>query len=218
MSGHIGAGEKLPSERQLSEALGVGRSIVREGIKSLGLLGLVEFRHGGGSYLRTTESDLLPNVIEWGLMLGERRIADLVEARRHLEVIVAELAADRRSDEQLHELESWMQAMDDAPDMATFVDADVNFHLAVAAASNNTVLANMHRSIASLLRVWIQRNMDAADSFEPSRGEHRPILEAIRAGDGPAAGAAAEAHMRAASDRLAATLGGESQGGSRPDE
>lgn len=206
LSGHVGPGEKLPSERHLSESLGVGRSVVREGIKSLGLLGLVEYRHGGGTYLRSSESDLLPKVIEWGLLLGEQRVVDLIEARKYLEVIVAELAADRRTDEQLKRMEAAMIAMEEATTTDQFVEADVEFHLAVASASNNGALINMHSSIAALLRVWIHRNMEAASSFEPSRSEHTPILEAIRQGNFAAAGAAARAHMAAASERLTSTL------------
>lgn len=206
LSGHIGAGEKLPSERQLSEALGVGRSIVREAIKSLGLLGLVEFRHGGGTYLRSTESELLPRVIEWGLLLGERRVVDLVEARRHLEIAMARLAAERRSAEQLEAIEQALEAMRVAKTPAEFTDADVEFHLSFGRASNNGVLANMHASIASLLRVWILRVMTAADSFEPSFAEHEPILRAIRARDAEAAAAAVADHLERASARLVATL------------
>lgn len=206
LSGHIGPGEKLPSERALSESLGVGRSIVREGIKSLGLLGLVEFRHGGGTYLRSSESELLPKVIEWGLLLGEQRIVDLIEARKYLEVIVAELAAERRTDDQLASIEAAMAAMNDSKTTAEFVDADVAFHLAVASAANNSALTNMHSSVASLLRVWIHRNMEAAPSFEPSRGEHIPILDAIRRQDPVAAAESARTHMHAASLRLNATL------------
>jgi GntR family transcriptional repressor for pyruvate dehydrogenase complex len=208
LSGHIGPGEKLPSERQLSESLGVGRGVVREGVKSLGLLGLVEFRHGGGTYLRSVESDLLPRVIEWGLLLGEQRVSDLVEARQRLEEIIAELAAQRRTQEQLGRIESSLAAMRTATDTAAFVEADVEFHLAVAAASNNGALANMHSSIASLLHVWIDRVMHAADSFEPSYLEHVPIFEAIAAGDATSAVAAAHTHMELASARLIATLQG----------
>lgn len=206
LSGQVGPGEKLPSERQLSESLGVGRSVVREGIKSLGLVGLVEFRHGGGTFLRSDESALVPRVIEWGLLLGERRVTDLVEARKHLEMLMAELAADRRTDEQLAAVQSAMDGMDTARTTEEFVDADIHFHLAIAAASNNGVLANIHSSITSLLRVWIHRNMEAAESFEPSRGEHLPILDAIRAQNPAAAAAAAWAHMAAAGARLQATL------------
>ncbi|WP_318843138.1 FadR/GntR family transcriptional regulator [Myceligenerans pegani] len=206
LSGQVGPGQKLPSERQLSDALGVGRSVVREGIKSLGLLGLLEFRHGGGTYVRSSESDLLPRAIEWGLLLGERRVTDLVEARQHLEVLLAELAAVRRTDTQLSAIRAAKDRMDEARTTEQFVAADVDFHLAVATASNNSALANIHSSIASLLRVWIHRNIEAAGSFDRSRREHAPILDAIRDRDPVAAASAARAHMSAAGKRLRATI------------
>ena len=101
LAGNVSPGTRLPSERQLAEELGVGRSVVREALKSLGLLGLVEVRQGDGTYLRRVESELLPRVIEWGLLLGERRTADLIEARQHLEVVTAQLAAARRDDDDV---------------------------------------------------------------------------------------------------------------------
>ncbi|KNC20461.1 hypothetical protein AC792_00595 [Arthrobacter sp. RIT-PI-e] len=206
LSGQVGPGQKLPSERQLSESFGVGRSVVREGIKSLGLLGLIEFRHGGGTFLRGSASDLLPRVIEWGLMLGERSATDLIEARQHIETVTTKLAAERRTAEDLTRIENALQAMEAATTTDAFVAADVEFHLAVADASGNLVMANMLKSISALLRVWIHRVMDAAESFEPSRCEHVPVFEHIRDRKPAEAQAAMETHMAAASDRLRATL------------
>ncbi len=206
LAGHVGPGERLPSERQLSDALGIGRSVVREGVKSLGVLGLVEFRHGGGTYLRSRESELLPEVIRWGLLLGERRIADLIEARRFLEVELAGLAAVRRSPEQLAALEDAMDAMDGAEISDDFVAADLAFHFALAAASENSALIDIHTSIASLLRVWMQRNSEAVASFERSCAEHRRILEAVRSQDAEAAREASREHMSGATQRLLDTL------------
>lgn len=206
LSGQVGPGEKLPSERQLSEQMGVGRSVIREGLKSLGLLGLVEFRHGGGTYFRGATSELLPRVIEWGLMLGERHTVDLVEARQSIEKVTTGLAAQRRNESNLIEIERALEAMRTATTTEEFVSADVGFHLAIADASGNTVLANMLKSIQSLLRVWISRVMDAESSFEGSFREHVPVFEAIRSQDQSAATAAMESHMTKASARLIATL------------
>ena len=79
----------MPSERKLAEALGVGRSIVRQALKSLTVLGLLDVRQGDGTYLRRTDSPFLPVAIEWGLLLGVKRATDLVEARHYLEVVIA---------------------------------------------------------------------------------------------------------------------------------
>ena len=76
LSGHFAPGDRIPSERQLAQALQVGRAGVREAIKSLNLLGLIKVRQGDGTYLAHTVSSLLPEVIEWGLLLGERRVED----------------------------------------------------------------------------------------------------------------------------------------------
>jgi GntR family transcriptional repressor for pyruvate dehydrogenase complex len=205
-SGQVAPGEKLPSERQLSESFGVGRSVVREGIKSLGLLGLVEFRHGGGTFLRDANSELLPRVIEWGLMLGERRTSDLVEARQHIERVTAGLAASRRTEADLKRIKKALDAMAKAKTTEQFVSADVDFHLAVADASGNSVLANMLKNIAALLRVWIHRVMDAESSFSGSYGEHVPVYDAIVAGDVEKASGSMAEHMDLASGRLMATL------------
>ncbi|WP_208543459.1 FadR/GntR family transcriptional regulator [Rathayibacter sp. VKM Ac-2801] len=206
LSGQVGPGEKLPSERQLSESFGVGRSVIREALKSLGLLGLIEFRHGGGTYFRGANSDLLPRVIEWGLLLGERHTIDLVEARQHIEKVTAGLAASRRSEQDLANIENKFAAMQAVTSSDEWVNADVDFHLAIADASGNTVLANMLKSISSLLRVWIHRVMDEESSFERAIREHEPVLAAIRNRDSTAAGAAMESHMQKAGARLIATL------------
>ncbi|GAA2976260.1 GntR family transcriptional repressor for pyruvate dehydrogenase complex [Microbacterium terrae] len=217
LSGHVAAGDKLPSERQFAESFGIGRSIVREALKSLGLLGVVEFRHGGGTYFRGADSVFLPRVIEWGLLLGGRQASDLVEARKFLEQATARLAAERRTPEQLEAIEAALAAMERAVTTEQFVDADVAFHLAIADAAGNEALGNMLKSIAALLRVWIHRVMSAAETFEPSYREHVPVYEAIRDGDPEGAEAYMRTHMRLAGGRLIDTLSTASADGGGPD-
>ena len=207
LSGGLEPGDRVPSERQLAEAFGVGRSAMREALKSLTLLGLLEVRHGDGTYLRRADATLLPNVIEWGLLLGEQRTMDLVEARQKIEAVIAGLAAERRDDGDLADLRRLldrMRAM--SHDHAGFVDADVAFHLRLAEAARNTALREILSSIQALLRVWIRRVIAAAESTEVSFREHVPIVEAVERGDAVAATAAMEAHMNAASARLKAAL------------
>jgi GntR family transcriptional repressor for pyruvate dehydrogenase complex len=207
LSGEVGPGERIPSERRLAESLGVGRSLVREALKSLHLLGLLEVRQGDGTYLKRTESELLPQVIEWGLLLGERPALDLVEAREHLEVVVAGLAAERRDAQALEDLRALLTTMrESSEDPARFVEADVGFHLRVAEAAGNVILSDMLSGVRALLRVWIRRVIEAAGETRPSYLEHQPIFEAIERGDRAAATAAMAAHMAGASARLKATI------------
>jgi len=207
LAGHVRPGAKMPSERQLAEALGVGRSVVREALKSLGLLGILEVRQGDGTYLKRVESELLPKVIEWGLLLGERRTLDLVEARQHLESIAARLAAERRDDEDLVVIKRHLDAMELARgDASAFVAADVAFHLAVTRAAKNTVFSDVLSNIQSLLQVWINRVIEAAGDSQPSFAEHVPIYQAVLDRDPLAAAAAMQAHLTAAQARLARAL------------
>ena len=203
LSGGLEPGDQIPSERQLAEAFGVGRSAMREALKSLALLGLLEVRHGDGTYLRRADATLLPTVIEWGLLLGEQRTMDLVEARQKIEAVIAGLAAERRNDEDVADLRRLLQRMEQmGRDHAGFVDADVAFHLRLAEAARNTALREILSSVQALLRAWIRRVIASAESTETSYREHVPIFDAVERGDPAAAAAAMEAHMTSASARL----------------
>ncbi|ATY16325.1 GntR family transcriptional regulator [Amycolatopsis sp. AA4] len=207
LSGEVEPGQKIPSERQLAEALAVGRSTIREAIKSLELLGLVEQRVGDGTYLSGSSSELLPQVIQWGLLLTVHERDDMLEARRHLEVLLAGLAAEHRTDEQLarlHELVEQMRAASD--DLDRYVEADIAFHLEVARSSGNSVLVGVLTNIQSLLHVWASRVIHTAGETETSLAMHEPILKAIDAGDPAAARDAMRAHMDRAIRRLRAGL------------
>jgi GntR family transcriptional regulator, transcriptional repressor for pyruvate dehydrogenase complex len=207
LAGHIGPGQQLPPERKLAETLGVGRGVVREALKSLALLGLIQVRPGDGTYLKRTDSELLPQAIEWGLMLGARKVSDLAEARRHIEVIVGGLAAQRRDQAALDDLTKLLEEMKrSSGDADRFTSADVAFHLRVAEAAGNETLYQIMLNIRSLLRVWISKVMTAAIDYQPSVEEHVPILDAIRAGDAEAARVAVDAHLERATERLLAAL------------
>ena len=206
LSGVLLPGERLPSERELSRTFGVGRSAVRDALKPLTLLGIIEVRQGDGTYLRATESELLPKAVEWGLLLGERRAVDLVEARRHIEVALATLASQRRSEEDLRDMRRLLRQMQDAGSDDEFIEADMAFHLRLAEAAGNSVLAGILTNIRSLIQVWITRVTYAADSVAPSYQEHVPIMEAVENGDPAAAAAAMGAHLDSAGAKLNRTL------------
>src|SRR5258708_17076844 len=92
VSGKVNPGDRLPSERQLAEKLDVSRSIVREALKSLGMLSVIKVKPGGGYYLPDVPSNLLPRSVEWGLLLGERHTEDLVEAPAFVQLPVPRLS------------------------------------------------------------------------------------------------------------------------------
>ena len=216
LSGHFVPGDRIPSERQLAQALQVGRAGVREAIKSLSLLGLIVVRQGDGTYLAHTVSSLLPEVIEWGLLLGERRVEDLIEARTNLEAFNASLAARRGKPEDIAELWRRLEVLGNAgSDRAAFVQADIDFHLHVAKMSGNEILANLARSFQSMLRVWASKILETERDTLSIFNEHEPIAAAIAAGDTEAARYEMEKHMRGAGARLRRVLG--SRPGDHPD-
>ncbi len=213
LSGEVEPGSKIPSERQLADGLGVGRSAVREAIKSLSLLGLLDVRQGDGTYLSRSGSDLLPRVIEWGLLLGETGTRDLLEARSEIEVVVAGLAAARADDAEIARVRERLDAMRAAgEDIDAYVEADIAFHLEITRASGNEVLANLVASLRALLRVWADRVLHHAAETSTSLAMHEPIAEAIAHRDADAARAAMLAHMERANRRLRAALDAEQAG------
>jgi GntR family transcriptional regulator, transcriptional repressor for pyruvate dehydrogenase complex len=206
ISGEIQPGERLPSERKLAESLGVGRSHVRQAIKSLAILGLIDVRQGDGTYLKRTDSPLLPLAIEWGLLLGAKKTQDLVEARHQLEVLIAGLAAERRTESQLEEMRRLLAIMERSAGTDEFVDADVALHLQITQAAGNQSMLQMMRGIRTLLEVWVYRVAHSPGTAPPTWTEHVAVVRAIGAGDPAAAREAMEQHMAGAMERLQKTL------------
>lgn len=206
LSGRISPGDRMPSERKLAEGLGVGRSIVRQALQSLLVLGLIEVRQGDGTYLKRTDSPVLPLAIEWGLMLGAKRATDLVEARHHLEVLVAGLAAERRDESDLVEMGRQVATMENTSDADAFIAADIAFHLRMAHAARNESLIQIMTSIRTLLQVWISRVVQGLPEPVATAAEHAAILHAIEQRDVQGARGAMELHMEHATVRLRRAL------------
>lgn len=206
VSGEYKPGQRLPPERALADSLGVGRSLIREALKALTLLGLIEVHPGDGTYLRRRPSNLLPASFEWGLLLGENQLEDVMEARQELEVVLAGLAAQRRTEEDIADLRVLLETMRDATEATDFVAADVAFHLRIARTAKNSVLQSMHSGTQSLLHAWISRVIAAANETKPSYLEHVPVFQAISDGDVPAARNAIRQHLQLAGARLNDTL------------
>lgn len=178
------------------------------------MLGLLDVRQGDGTYLSQSGSDLLPQVIEWGLLLGQRRIYDLVEARAEIEVLVAGIAAERATETSTARLRERLEALRAAgDDVDLYVDADVALHLEIATLTENETFISLVTSLRSLLGVWAQRVLVHAGETSSSFAMHEPIVDAIGRGDVDAARAAMRAHMERADRRLRAALDAEPTSG-----
>jgi GntR family transcriptional repressor for pyruvate dehydrogenase complex len=206
-SGSIAPGTRLPPERQLAASLEVGRSAVREALAALEILGVVDVRPGSGTYLRGSVSELLPQSLSWGMLIGQRSTQELIEVRGALEIYAARLAAERMSAPSLAALRGYLDSMNAAVhDMHAFVEADLGFHHELAVATENAVLLDLLQIIRSLLRVWSDRAVQDPEAALAALREHTAVFAAIQAHDGDAAASAMAGHMETAGRRLAAII------------
>jgi GntR family transcriptional regulator, transcriptional repressor for pyruvate dehydrogenase complex len=206
-SGQVEPGTRLPPERALAASLGIGRSAVREALAALEIMGIVVVKPGSGTYLRGMDSELLPQTLSWGLMLGEPKTRELIEVRRVLECEAARLCATKIDAAGLDRLEGHLRGMEENLDnLDAFVDADLHFHLEIAATAGNTVLLELLQSIRSLLRVWVDRALHDRQGGVRALEEHTRVFEAIKSRDPEGAAAAMADHMETAGGRLLHTF------------
>lgn len=203
-SGDLEPGTRLPPERQLSVTLGVGRSAVREALAALEILGIVDVRPGSGTYLRGTASDLLPQTLRWGLLIGRRSTDDLLDVRSGLEIYSARLAGSRADSDDISRLADSLARMRAADaDLAAFARADAAFHDALARAAGNDALVDLLHVVRSLLQVYADRAVHDADAARLAIAEHDAVFRAVEAKDEDAAASAMAVHMATAAARLA---------------
>lgn len=196
------AGDRLPSERKLTDALGVGRSAVREAIAALEVLGIVETRAGSGTYLRSSTSELLPQTLSWSMLVGQDQTEDVAFVRAALERAAAERAAEVVTPEDAEKLRGFVRAQREAAATGDYVEHDIAFHQHLAAMASNPILSDLLSTARSLLRVWFEHAVDAPEDIEAAVTEHHAIAEAIASGDGVAAQQAMAKHMETATARI----------------
>lgn len=189
-SGKLEVGAKLSSEAALAQEYGVSRSVVREALRSCTALGLTMTRTGKGTFV-------IANSVAADLVLGQYSARDLTEARPHIEVPAAGLAAQRRSEEELESLRGIVDAMSSEDDPQVWVTLDSSFHAAIARASGNRVFERVVADIREALANQSETLNMVADRKLASDREHENILEAIEAGSATDAQAAMQAHLHA---------------------
>ena len=178
-AGRWKAGEKLPSEAELCRALNIGRSTLREALKSLAFLGMVRMRAGEGTYVADGPSTFFERVLTTGFLTTDKQISDLCETRIALEGELVALCAQRAPDGDVERLKAIVIQMDHCLDSEVFTDLDLEFHMAIASASQNQVLDHMLRTIRSLLREWIIKSQQTPGSQQTANEQHAAILEAV---------------------------------------
>jgi len=197
VSGSWGPGDRLPKESELAAELGLSRNSLREAVRALSQLRVLEVRQGDGTYVSSLEPDLLLESTGFvtHLLLGDTAL-ELFEVRRLLEGAAAALAAARITDAGRAELTNMLDRMASAEGVEDLVEADVGFHAVIARATHNAVLTSLLASLSTrTMRVRLWRGRAVDNALDVTRDEHRRIYEAIMGGDPELARAAATAHI-----------------------
>ncbi|HZL33629.1 MAG TPA: GntR family transcriptional regulator [Verrucomicrobiae bacterium] len=142
-TGDLRPGARIPSERRLAEELGVGRTVVREALKSLALVGLIESRHGDGTYVADSTPESFSRAVEWRLVAWGGERGDVAEAIAVLEGDLAALAAERRTDADLLELHFHLAAERESANPTDLDAAHLAFRATTAVAAGNVTLASV---------------------------------------------------------------------------
>lgn len=189
-------GDRLPSERTLSGEFGVSRPTVREALRALAAMNLVEQRHGSGVYVAPLAVYDLLEPVRFALELNVPTLASLFEIRLALEPIAARLAAEHATPEEVERLWRIVDAAAKPRVSRTqFLELDTQLHDLILRAARDDLLRSILLSLAVLSRESRQRTVRQSGVREPSIRDHRALVTAIEAGDGAAASKAMTSHL-----------------------
>jgi GntR family transcriptional regulator, transcriptional repressor for pyruvate dehydrogenase complex len=189
-------GEKIPAERELCQTLGVGRASLREALKALEIMGMIETRLGDGTYV-CNRSDFFSRPLLWAIAgSSEADARELIEARTLIEVELAGLAAERATSENLRQISEQLRNMERAKkNPQEFVQADVDFHLAIGQAASSRILMNALQLIRNLLQQWILSAVAVKGVPDKACAQHKRVLQAIEDRDSAAARKEMRSHL-----------------------
>ena len=192
--GEILHGSRLPPERTLAEQFDVGRSSVREAIRSLELQGLVVTRHGSGPFVNTQSLDAVATLM--APENGTGGLEDIFEMRHLLEPQIAALAARRATPADIERLASILvEQQRQVLEGETGVDADTEFHFTLASATHNPALVKVVNAVEDVLRRSRDRYLQQPGRPERSLHSHHEILAMVQAGDAAGARRAMDHHL-----------------------
>jgi GntR family transcriptional regulator, transcriptional repressor for pyruvate dehydrogenase complex len=190
-------GDKLPSERDLVETLQVSRSSIRDAIRGLELVGMVEPRQGAGTIVRELATDSITNPFADALKRRQKSVGELLDFREMLEPPLAARAAMHATADEISEMEEILQRQEDKQEQGEVTIAeDAEFHYSVALASGNGVVLKVLDILMELLRDTRERSLQVKGRSQKSIAGHRRILAAIKRRDAEAAKAAMRRHIK----------------------
>lgn len=201
INGKLKPGEKLPSERKLSEILKVGRSSLREAINSLSMMGLVEVKKRQGIYISNISAPLVIDPLKELLTDDLRTINHLYDIRIDIEVATARAAALNRSESDLDDIRRCLEKMKDHQGTSLYsIEDDLELHIAIAHATGNYLRVHIIKNIFELTEIYIHKALlniiEDQANIEVLFKQHERICEAIGTREGSQAADAMQHHLQ----------------------
>ena len=196
-SGEFTAGARLPTERELTQRFGVSRSSLREAVRALALVGVLESRVGDGTYVTTLEPELLLTGVGFiSDLVGGGSLLEMHQVRCILEPEATRLATPNLTDADLAAIEDCLRRMEVENSAQAFIDADTAFHGIILEACGNATLASLIQNLSSgTVRARMWHGLVAEGALEATRASHRAIYDALVARDANRAAAADLMHL-----------------------
>lgn len=212
LEGRLKRGDQIESDRELARKLGVGRSAVRESLKVLDVLGMIDIRLGQGTYISSCETNFFSIPLSWSLFLDGDQVDSILTVRSILEVKSAELAAqceDQVKLDRLAEIYSRMEHTFANCDinknaqaaLKETLDEDIDFHTCIAECSGNQIILSMLRTIRNFLQRVSGTGMVEPNQISAVLVEHKELFDAIMSKDSEAAAKAMQNHLNESSLR-----------------
>jgi len=198
LDGELQPGDQLPAERELAQQFGVSRTAVREAVKALTQKGLVVVYPGRGTFVTDSTTSAVRHSLDLMMRIGnEKGTRDLVEIREILEPEIAALAAKRAADEDIETMQTAVNAMDSAlDDPDTYIEADLDFHLALAHGTGNVLILMLIDTLIDMLREHRKRAASVEGGLERGQPFHIEMLDAVKQRDPDRARDSMRAHLQ----------------------
>ncbi|MFP3090826.1 FadR family transcriptional regulator [Treponema sp. TIM-1] len=193
----LNIGDKLPPERQLCEMIGVSRPSLREALKALQVMNIIDIRQGAGAYIKSLEPEDVVEHLDIVFHLDSSLYHDLYEARRVIEASIAAMAAEKINDDELEFIEENIrQAAGDIDNEQAFAERDLELHHVIMKAAGNRVIPVFMQSINKLALLIRQKTNAMPNIRKNTIKDHRAILMALKNHDPQESAAAMERHIR----------------------
>lgn len=208
VTGELGPGDRLPKENDLAERLGLSRNSLREAVKALSLIRVLDVRQGDGTYVTSLEPNLLLDAMSFVVDFHrDDTVLEFLEVRRILEPAATAMAASTMTAEEVASLRDLLSSLDDDPTIEALVANDLEFHRRIAVGSGNTVLCSLLDGLSgptTRARIW--RGLTQEGAVDKTREQHTAICDAIEARQPEVARSWATVHIAGVEQWLRRTL------------